>query len=218
MPHHVIAKRLKEILSDRGLTATELSRLSGVKTSFIYDVLSGKSKNPSVITLSKIANTLNVPLADLSGIAMSSRAATPPEGTPHAYVSIATLRVDAAGKRIKGQVDAQQGVFHRSWVADTLKADPENLRLHRIDGDTMEPTMHHRDTVLVDTSKTNPSPPGMFIVYDGFGLVAKRLELVPGRAEAMVSIKADNPQYEAYERSLGETQIIGRVVWFAREL
>ena len=33
--------------------------------------------------------------------------------------------------------------------------------------------------VMVDTGRTSPSPPGIFILDDGVGLVAKRVDAVP---------------------------------------
>ena len=41
------------------------------------------------------------------------------------------------------------------------------------------PTLLDGDIVLVDLGRRTPTPPGVFVLYDGMGLVAKRLEHIP---------------------------------------
>ena len=82
----------------------------------------------------------------------------------------------------------------------------------------MAPTLHDGDTVLVDLSRTAPTPPGIFVLHDGMGLVAKRLEHVPMSDPPRVRIISDNPLYSPYEGVAGEINIIGRIRWFAREV
>jgi phage repressor protein C with HTH and peptisase S24 domain len=64
----------------------------------------------------------------------------------------------------------------------------KRLQPFAIIGDSMEPTFRSRDLVVVDTCDTTPSPPGLFVIWDGLGLVAKRVEIVAGRAR----VTADN--------------------------
>ena len=40
----------------------------------------------------------------------------------------------------------------------------------------MMPTLHDGDIVLVDLGRRTPTPPGVFVLYDGMGLLAKRVE------------------------------------------
>lgn len=48
-----------------------------------------------------------------------------------------------------------------------------------VEGDSMMPTLHDGDIVLVDLARRAPTPPGIFVLHDGMGLVAKRLEHIP---------------------------------------
>ena len=41
------------------------------------------------------------------------------------------------------------------------------------------PTVLDGDIVLADLGRSAPTPPGVFVLYDGMGLVAKRLEHTP---------------------------------------
>lgn len=56
------------------------------------------------------------------------------------------------------------------------------------------------------------------MLFDGIGLVAKRLEHVPNSDPPSVRIISSNKEYEAYVRTIEETNIVGRVVWFSREI
>ena len=60
--------------------------------------------------------------------------------------------------------------------------------------------------------------PGIFVLHDGMGLVAKRLEHIPNSDPPRVRIISDNPFYKPYEGSGEEVNIIGRIRWFAREM
>lgn len=220
--HHIIRDRLRQELARRGLTATELAKSAGVKTSFIYDILNGKSTNPSTVKLAQVAETLGVGLTYLAGLSNRAGASDMAGGAiADDLASIPRLKVRAsAGGGTLETSDEEDGhyYFRRSWIRDTLKTTPETLRMLHITGDSMVPTLCDNDIILVDTQQKSPSPPGVFVLFDGLGLVAKRLELVSNAKPAQIRILSDNAQYGAYERSLEETQIIGRVVWFAREL
>jgi phage repressor protein C with HTH and peptisase S24 domain len=72
--------------------------------------------------------------------------------------------------------------------------------------------------ILIDTSQRVPVPPGIFVIWDGMGVVAKRVEHVPNSQPTKVIINSVNPQYQTYERRAEEVNIIGRVIWAARRL
>jgi len=82
----------------------------------------------------------------------------------------------------------------------------------------MAPKLEHDDLVMVDCSQQTPSPPGIFILYDGVGLVAKQIEIIPNSVPQKLLIRPENPAYRVYQRRIDEIQIIGRVIWFGRRL
>ena len=55
----------------------------------------------------------------------------------------------------------------------------------------MMPTLHDGDIVLV--GRRTPTPPGVFVLYDGMGLVAKRVEHITNSDPPRVRIISDNP-------------------------
>lgn len=72
-------------------------------------------------------------------------------------------------------------------------------------------SVHAGDRVIIDTTDRRPSPPGLFAVYDGMGLVLKLVEIVRGSDPAKIRLSSRNPSYSAYEAVEGEAVIIGRV-------
>lgn len=215
----IIAERLRQEIAGKELTAAELAKRAGVKNSFIYDILSGKSANPSTVKLARVADALGVSLAWLVG--GDKRAASGMDDERAESVSIPRILVEASaggGSVVMQEAEGEDYYFRRSWIRDRLGTTPQDLRILYLRGDSMEPTLYHNDLILIDTTKTSPSPPGIFVLFDGFGLVAKRLEYVANSEPPAIRVLSDNLQYSSYERILDEVRIIGRVVWFAREM
>lgn len=103
-------------------------------------------------------------------------------------------------------------IFPRAEFRAAFGASPENVRVLEVVGDSMVGTLSPGEKVFVNTADTVPSPPGIFVVWDGLALVLKRVEFVPHSDPASVVISSDNPRYKPYERILGEAYIQGRVI------
>ena len=54
----------------------------------------------------------------------------------------------------------------------------------------MVPLLEYDDTVMPDCSQTSPSPPGIFILDDGVGLVTRRIEIIPSTTPQMLRISS----------------------------
>lgn len=99
------------------------------------------------------------------------------------------------------------------WLrAEMRGTKPERLFIVTLEGDSMAGTLDPGEKVIVDTTKTAPSPPGIFVIHDGIALVAKRLEYIEGSEPPRVRVKSDNPVYSPYERTLEEIHIAGRIM------
>lgn len=108
--------------------------------------------------------------------------------------------------------------FSRRYLADELRLNLRNLVVVEVIGDSMEPTLKSGDRVLVDMGDRRVGIPGIFVLWDGDGTVAKRLELVPNSNPHKIVRISDNPLHRSYEVLAEDTNIIGRIVWFARRL
>jgi phage repressor protein C with HTH and peptisase S24 domain len=107
-------------------------------------------------------------------------------------------------------------LFPDAVIRHEFRARAEDLHIITIDGDSMEPLLSSGDRIMIDTSRRVPAPPGIFVIWDGMGIVAKRVEHVPHSDPTKVIIKSLNPEYQTYERSVEEVNIIGRVVWASK--
>ena len=66
----------------------------------------------------------------------------------------------------------------------------------------MMPTLHDSDIVLVDLGRRAPTPPGIFVLHDGMGLVAKRLEHIPKAIPSTWAHHLRQSALQAGERAL----------------
>ena len=104
------------------------------------------------------------------------------------------------------------------FLRSELHVNASQARIIEVMGDSMLPTLSSGDRIMVDLNNKRPSPPGIFALWDGFGVVVKRLEHISNSDPATFHIKSDNPLHESYERTIDEINIIGRVVWYGRRL
>ena len=138
------------------------------------------------------------------------------------YVTVPEIdvRASAGAGALNDGLEEGRGawMFAESMIRHELRARAADLRVITIDGDSMEPLISSGDRILLDTSQCVPVPPGIFVIWDGMGLVAKRVEHVPHSEPPKVIIKSVNPEYQTYEREAEEVKIIGRVIWAAKRL
>lgn len=102
-------------------------------------------------------------------------------------------------------------VLPPAFVRNNLGTFADKTAIIEVLGDSMLPTLYPGDRVFIDMNHTNPSPPGMFALWDGFGIVVKRVELVPLTEPPMVKLISDNPRHETYTVSLVDAHIVGRI-------
>jgi hypothetical protein len=143
------------------------------------------------------------------------------QGTDHGQVFVRELRVRNSAKA-KGPPRPEEGEEHWSfplgWVQHVLKSQPAALRVVNVDGDAMEPSFRSGDQLLIDTDRRAPSPPGVFVIFDGVGLIPRSLEFLPNSEPPVVLIHASSDLVRDVEVPLVNVQIIGRAVWHARRL
>ena len=60
-----IIKRLTELCNERNITINKLATLSGITQSTVENLMKGKTKNPKLKTLHKLAIGLNMTVSEL---------------------------------------------------------------------------------------------------------------------------------------------------------
>lgn len=91
-------------------------------------------------------------------------------------------------------------------------ANPDMVAVFEVIGDSMLGTLNPGEKVFVNMGDRSPTPPGIFVVWDGLGLVLKRVEFIAHSDPPRVRIISDNTKYEPYERNLDEAYIQARVI------
>lgn len=101
--------------------------------------------------------------------------------------------------------------FRADWIRD-MRLKPSKLAAMRTSGESMEPTIHDGDSVLVDISQTKVIDGNVYALWYEGGERVKRLFTLPGGG---LRIASDNPRHQAIDlvpERAGDVRIIGRVV------
>lgn len=107
--------------------------------------------------------------------------------------------------------------FNKSFLSRQLNVSGEQLVFVTISGDSMLPTLHDGDRVLVDMSQNSVANEGLYLLQSENGLMAKRLTDKQGE----LLVASDNPEYDNWTISLAgrETNpVAGKIVWCARTI
>lgn len=120
---------------------------------------------------------------------------------------------------LSGEEGLQEGYQSAGdWVipADILsrrtKSPPDQIRIFNVSDSMMEPDYKREEAVLVDLSERTPSPPGAFIVSDGFGYMLRHCAFVPRSSPPKVKIAALNAVFQPQALDLEDFLIVGRVI------
>lgn len=217
-----LADRLKARTQQLGMNAREVAEQARVNRSFVYDIMRSRSEHPNLEKLDKVAQVLKVDRNWLLHGKGMIEGDQPIIEEIDSFVAIPSVEVTASmggGKIVADEVESGEPYhFKRTWITHRLRANPANLRIMHVEGDSMMPTLHDGDVVLVDLGRAIPTPPGIFVLFDGMGLVAKRLEHIPNSDPPRVRIISDNTFYSPYDRTADEINIVGRIRWFGREI
>lgn len=216
-----VAKQIERRMSVLQLNAKGLSKKARLNDTAVRDIIEGRSKNPRHDTLEKIAKALGCTAADLMGERSPARVAHKDIGDGNIVINELDVHV-ASGMGADGETaimaNEEAGAivgtfsFPHHGFREMVGASPAGVRMLAVRGDSMQPTLFPGQKVMVDTNDRTPSPPGVFVIWDGLSLVLKRIELVAGSDPMRVRISSDNDKYTAYERTLEEAHINGRVV------
>jgi len=231
-----IRTRVLKLIQDRDTDLKHASIAIGRNAAYLHQfIFRGTPKVLPEDLRKALANQLGVPAESLRHRQIPPRkprskplpleeGAFPPVKLrwPEGYSAIAEIDVRASagpGALEEGLEETKETwLFPDPIVRHEFRARPADLRMIAIDGDSMEPLLASGDRILIDTSQRIPVPPGIFVIWDGMGLVAKRIEHVPSSDPPKVVIRSVNPDYPTYERDGEEVNIVGRVVWAAKRL
>ncbi len=208
------AVRLKEAREAVHLTQEGLAdALNAVQTT-VASWERGKNE-PALATIAKIAKRVKRSpqwLAFGTGDDPSPDAIRVDELDVRAMAGAGGLDVEVWSGAREAESRVASYYFPASDFRGLYGAAADRVRIIEVLGDSMEPTLRPGQRVMIDVQDRSPSPPGLFVLWDGLGMIIKRVEFVAHSDPAAVRIASDNPRYPEKERLLGEAYIQGRVI------
>jgi phage repressor protein C with HTH and peptisase S24 domain len=230
MPAEVsaVSRRLKEIRRRAGLSIREVAEALGMEHGSSYQHYEDRYRKPllpldltqKLVPIFTRAGADPAALFALAGVdatgshLLGLKSAADEEAAAR-VVRIEELDVRAsAGAGLTGEVETVVDTWQipTAIIRAYSTAPASDLRIITVMGDSMEPALQPGQRILVDTGDRKPSPPGIFVVWDGLGLVVKRVQMLAHSEPARVKITSDNAKYDPYERTIDEAYIQGRVI------
>jgi phage repressor protein C with HTH and peptisase S24 domain len=136
-------------------------------------------------------------------------------------LQVPILDVDASaghGALTEMEDKCSQFGFEENWLRRLTSSKASSLSIIHVLGDSMEPTLHDGDEVLVDLGDGQSRlRDGIYVLRKDGALSVKRIAIEPqGRK---ISVTSDNPTHQSWTGLDRRTiNIVGRVLWFGRRL
>jgi phage repressor protein C with HTH and peptisase S24 domain len=229
-----IGKRIG-LIADLFQSRTEAAAAAGVSVLSLRRYIANE-QNPPFVALAKLALAKQVSLAWLAtgdGAMVDGQAAVPDTqarpcvdttGNPvdlEEFVFIPRYNVKAAaghGAWPEDESPRFSMAFRRYWVEHYLRVDPTQLSVIPVKGDSMEGVLNDRDVILINHADTEAMN-GVYVLRIDGHLVVKRVQRLPCN---LLEVKSANEAYTPITIDLArdgdDFAVIGRVVWFGRQI
>lgn len=208
--------RLSELIARHETNMTELSRdVLGKNPAYIQQYIArGQPRKLDEDARNKLASFFDTS-PDLFKDDAANNETHKTEVMKLPTITVDELDVQAAagaGAIVEDNPIVARWTLSRGSLRSIGSTQASDLKIIQVIGDSMAPTFFPGQKVLVDVSHRMPSHPGIYIVWDGMGLLVKRVEHIPNSRPTRVRIFSDNRAYTAWESDLEDANIQGRVV------
>lgn len=219
-----ISDRLTSLRREAGLSQGQLAEKSGVSQQLISQIERGL--NLSTKHLPALAKALGCGVSDLDPSygekflpSLAEDVGDKINEKGDRLVPVYNVQASAGHGSLVDDEDIVSSVaFPPSYLAKLTRADPRNLAIIGVKGDSMIPSLHDDDIVMLDSSKRDLSYDGLFVIRDdGDGLLVKRIGRASKRGHIMV-ISDNRDLYPPVERSLSDVEVVGKVLWVGRKV
>lgn len=207
---------LERLISERREDYAALSRLIGRNAAYIQQFIKrGTPRKLAEEDRQKLARYFGIDEHLLGG----SPAATPAQSgelIPIARYSVAASAGPGAIAGFERPV-AQLG-FSKGWLEQLTRANPADLSIIKVEGDSMYPTLNHGDDIMVDRSAVSRKIiDGIYVLRRDDTLMVKRITVNPSHGGYDVS--SDNSAYASWSNcDPADINVLGRVVWSGRRI
>lgn len=227
MPSDPIRDRLRELLRRNDLTMKSASTAIGRNHAYLHQYLT--HNNPRVLGYrdsEALAKILRCDPDELRHPTVPPRRAPkrkrrrPPIAAPLA--GVAEVAVAAGPDYLELNEDVARETARWYLPEKMLRqeggAQPDDLRIIAVRGDSMEPLLSEGDRLFIDTGQKLPATGELCALWDGNGLVAKRVQYVQGSDPLQLRLISANPDYAPHTCLAEEARIVGKVLWTFRRL
>ncbi len=205
-------RALDELIQKRGCNYSEISRLLGRNAAYIQQFI--RRGSPKQLDEQDRARFFGV---DEKVLGAPTRRAGPV--IELALVPILDVEASAGhGALAEMESKSAQFGFDEKWLRRLTSSKASNLSIIGVLGDSMEPTLHDGDEVMIDLADGQARlRDGIYVLRMDDMLSVKRIAIEPQGKR--VSVLSDNPTFPSWpgleRRALN---IVGRVLWFGRAL
>lgn len=221
----IIGSRLEWLIQDRRTNQSALAREIGISQPSVGRLISGETRESGKIL--ELARALKTSPEYLVGEtdddAPSARVIVVAPGEfadndgDTVEIDNINLSYGMGGSFLDTtHVDVEKVKFSRSWLSQFTMTPPHLLCSATGIGDSMMPTIHDRDVVIIDRSQTAPEMGDKIWagVFAGLGII-KRLRALP---DGSMRISSDNQLVRDEIAADGELFIVGRVIAVVKRL
>lgn len=213
-------ERVVDEIAARGWNMKEAARQTGVS----YDVIRELHRRPGSSTSAENAEKLSRSLglgekprlgfSDVVEMMTAKRVEIDepaPSGTK--LVPVYDIRASAGHGALVADFESVEYTlaFPPDYLRSITRANPRDLAIIGVKGDSMHPTLNDDDIVMVDLGKTSLGYDGLFVLrFDGALHVKRISRSRPGH----VSVISDNrANYPPVEYRANDVEVVGKVIW-----
>lgn len=213
-----LGQRIAKSREEAGLSQAQLGKAVGMRQSAIGEIEAGRVLRPK--KLREIAREVHRTEEYLLGEGEPRLPAPKISKDDFRYLGAFDQGASAGpGSYIQDghPIPMHHLAFRRDWLREITRAADEDLFVLFADGNSMTPTIHHGDTLLVDRTQTNPRKDGIYVFMWGDLLNVKRLTSNP--RTKTISVSSDNPVHKSFDgANPEEIEVVGRVIWIGRKV
>lgn len=206
-------ERLEQLIERKNVSRRMLASMAGTTEASIRNYIKGRM--PQIDVAYKIAKVLGVSVDEL----ISGESTEPSLSSEYVFIPVYNVKVSAGHGLFNNKPEdiVRRLAFRKNWL-NYRGFNDSDLVMVMTQGDSMEPTLHSGNSLLIDTSDKNLTDGCIFVLRFGDELYAKRLQK---RFDGDIRLISDNKEYEdqiVKADEIDTLQIIGKVVWIGKDL
>ena len=211
MSKEKIREKLDHIIKEKNLSYREVSQAIGRSDQYIQQYIKyGLPAKLKAEDRYEIAKFLNIDEQELSDTPLLKPLSKVFENSVLIDMLDATACCGNGIECLQENVIGFWNMPYDDFRTITTTSKPENVKLLRVKGDSMSPTIKDGDWVMADISLKQADSDGIYLLRMSTGLAIKRLQ---GSVKNDVLIISDNPKYPTVTADSGEVTILGKVIY-----